>query len=452
MSRIPIIAIVGRTNVGKSTLFNRLSEANKALTSPIPGTTRDRSESDCFWQGNIARIIDTGGIDLKGNDPFDRDIREQVKIAVADADVILFLVDVKTGPQPDDRALAKTLRSSKKPIFLLANKADTPSLRRKAESDEWKALGLGMPMAIAAHQGMGTGDLLDVVWKKLIEIGRPPVEVSEVVPTRLIVVGTPNVGKSTLLNAIVGHKRFITSPVAHTTREPNDTRVEVDGKSYILIDTAGIRKLAGVRKRGGMEFAGVMKTLGMLPQTDVALLVIDVNADIGVQEKKLIEKIVESNVGIVIVANKWDLTKFKTPATQNEYLAYLAEELPFIPWAPVIFTSALSGAKVEKVLETASHVHNERYKQIDEKEIWLFMKKIMKQHQPSRGKGVKHPVILRFRQTGVAPPTFSLTVKGQRADSVHPSYLRFIENRLREEYGFDGSPMVMHAKAERRFA
>ncbi|MEK9130962.1 MAG: ribosome biogenesis GTPase Der [Patescibacteria group bacterium] len=450
--KAPVIAIVGRTNVGKSTLFNVLAEASKALVSAIPGTTRDRSEADCFWQGLIARVVDTGGIDLKGTDVFDRDIREQAELAIDTADLILLVVDTKTGPTPDDRALAKRLRDSRKAVMLLTNKADNAPLRKKAIGEEWKALGLGQPLAIAANQGSGVGDVLDLAWTTLKKIDKPPVEVSDVTPTRLMVIGTPNVGKSTLLNALVGSKRFITSTVAHTTREPNDTKIEVAGKTYILIDTAGIRKLSGVRKRGGMELAGVMKTIHLLPQCDVALLVIDVSAEIGVQEKKLIEKIVESNVGIVIVANKWDLAKNKTSTTQNEYLSYLAKMLPFIPWAPVVFTSALSGAKVEKVLEAASHVHDERYRLIDEEEVWAFMKSIMKQHQPSRGKGVKHPVILRLRQIKVAPPTFSLTVKGQRADSLHPSYLRFIENRLREKYGFDGSPIVILAKAERRFA
>ena len=450
--KTPIVAIIGRTNVGKSTLFNRLAEASKALVSAIPGTTRDRSEADCFWQGKIARVVDTGGVDLNGGDTFDRDIIEQAEMAMKSADVILFLVDTKNGLAPDDRALAKRLRDTQKPVLLVANKADTAPLRKKAANESWKALGFGLPIAIAANEGSGIGDLLDEIWSTLKKIDRPPVDVSEVTPVRLIVIGTPNVGKSTLLNALVGEKRFITSPIAHTTREPNDTKIEVGDKTYILMDTAGIRKMAGVKKRGGMELSGVMKTLQLLPRTDVALLVIDVGNEIGEQEKKLIEKIVDSNVGIIIIANKWDLVTEKTPTTQNEYLRYLHTQLPFILWAPVLFASAKTGSKVEKILEVASHVLDERYRMIPEEEVWTFMKKIMKQHQPSRGKGVKHPVILRFHQTNVSPPTFSLTVKGQRADTLHASYLRFIENRLREKYGFDGTPIVINAKAERRFA
>lgn len=389
---------------------------------------------------------------MKGADAFDRDIQEQAELAITSADVILFVVDAQSGITPDDRALAKTLRASKKTVFVLANKADNAGLRKKAEQGAWKSLGFDMPFAIAANQGSGVGDVLDAVWKKLHALGRPPADVSDVVPTRIMVVGTPNVGKSTLLNALVGHKRFITSPIAHTTREPNDTKIEIGDKTFVLMDTAGIRKMAGVKKRGGMELVGVMKTLGLLPLTDVALLVIDVTQEIGEQEKKLIEKIVENNVGIIIIANKWDLVKNKTPDTQTAYLDYLAKKLPFILWAPVMFTSALTGAKVEKIFTLASKVKDERFRQIPEDEVWAFMKGIMKQHQPSRGKGVKHPVILRFRQMGVSPPTFSLTVKGQRADTLHASYLRFIENRLREKYDFTGTPIVIHSKSERRFA
>lgn len=452
---IPKIAIVGRANVGKSTLFNRLLGANKALTSPIPGTTRDRAEGDCFWNGTVARVIDTGGVNMKAIDPFDRDIREQAELAINECDLVLFLVDVKVGINPDDRMIAKRLRESKKPIILVGNKADTPALRRTVESGEWKALALGTPFAIAAHQGQAVGDLLEDVWKKLKKAKRPPVPVSEVATTRVMVIGTPNVGKSTLLNAIVGQKRFITSPVAHTTREPNDTLIEVpmkDGgtKRYIFVDTAGIRSMAGVKKRGGMELAGVMKTLKLLPHVDVAILVLDVLGEIGNQEKKIIELLSESNTATMIVANKWDLVPNKETTTQNDYLRHVAAKIPFFTYAPIVFTSALTGQHVQKLLDVVDHVQDERYKQIDEDTLNEFLKRMIKKHLPSRHKGVSHPVVLKFHQTSVAPPVFALTIKGKRADVLHPSYLRFLENQLREEFGFDGTPIRMRSRTELR--
>ena len=219
---IPTVAIVGRTNVGKSTLFNRVAESHKSLVSKIPGTTRDRNEADCFWRGKMARFVDTGGLELKQKDAFVEDIREQVSLAIKQADVIVFLVDAATGIMDDDRELAKEILSKGKPVVFVANKADNESLRARASDSGWKALGFGLPIAISAVQGVGVGDVLDVVWKGLRKAKRPPVAISEATPTRIIVIGKPNVGKSSLLNAILGEKRFITSPVAHTTREPNE--------------------------------------------------------------------------------------------------------------------------------------------------------------------------------------------------------------------------------------
>lgn len=447
---IPKVALVGRTNVGKSTLFNRLVEARKALVSEIAGTTRDRQEADCFWRGTIVRLVDTGGQDIASHDTFDLDVREQAALAVKSADLILFVVDVQTGVTPDDRTLAKALRGFKKPILLIANKCDKARDRRAAENPEWKALGHGAAIAVSSVQGAGVGDLLDQIWQMLETKGTPPSEVSDAIPTRVMVLGTPNVGKSSLLNAVIGEKRFIVSPIAHTTREPNDTLLTIEDKRYILIDSAGVRKLAGVRKRGGLEEMGVKKTLDLLPKADVVLYVLDITAPIGAQEKHLAGEIIEFRTGIIVVANKWDLVEGKTPTTQNEYLQTIAGHLPFLGFAPIIFTSALTKQHIDKIFKAVAHVQNERYRFVEEEELENFLKEVMRQHRPSRGKGVAHPKIIRFRQTRVAPPRFELTVKGGRADALHPSYLRFLENRLRERYGFDGTPIVIESKAVRK--
>ncbi len=446
----PKIAIVGRTNVGKSTLFNRMAEAQKALVSSIPGTTRDRQEADCFWRGTVARIVDTGGQDIKTGDVFDLDVREQAALATKTAEVIVFVVDAQLGVAPDDRTLAKELKKTKRPVILVANKADKQSDRKNAENPAWKALGFGTPLAVSAVQGAAVGDLLDLLWSALEKAGTPPSEVSDIVPTRVMVLGTPNVGKSSLLNAVLGEKRFITSPIAHTTREPNDTLAVINEKEYILMDTAGVRKLSGVRKRGGLESVGVEKTIRLLPEADVVLLILDVTGQIGGQEKHLAGRILEENTGIVVVANKWDLVENKTPDTQNEYLSYIAGVLPFMTFAPIVFASALTKQHVDKIFKTVAHVQNERYRFIEEAELEIFLKDVMHQHRPARGKGVAHPKIIRFRQMRVAPPRFELTVKGMREDVLHPSYLRFIENRLRERYGFDGTPIRIESKAMRK--
>lgn len=446
----PSVAIVGRTNVGKSTLFNSLAESNKALVSSIPGTTRDRHESDCFWQGHIARVVDTGGLNTEKGDPFGEEIKTQAETATKNADLVLFVVDAQTGVVPDDRELARWLKQRKKPILLVANKADNASMRNLAGSDAWKALGFGAPVPISAKQGVGVGDLLDRTWEMLRDVKHPPLEISEFTPTRVMVFGTPNVGKSSLLNAILNEPRFITSPIAHTTREPNDTLVEVDGRQYLFIDTAGLRKMGGVKKRGGFEILGVKKTLQRLPKTDVILFVIDATAPIGMQEKHLAGLILEEKKGMIVVANKWDLVKDKEPGTPQEYLRFIAAHLPFLSWAPVVFTSALTKQRITTLLELIAQVQDERYKMVPEEDLETFLKVMVQRHRPSRGKGVKHPTILRLRQVGVAPPHFVMTVKGVRADVIHPSYLRFVENQLREQFGFDGTPLHITAHAERR--
>ena len=451
MKKPPIIALVGRTNVGKSTLFNRLSEKGKVLVSDEPGTTRDRSEADCFWRGKYIRVIDTGGL-TKDADPFKDQIDAQVRKAMDEADLALFLVDTQAGLLPEDRFVADELRKKSTPTILVANKADKAELRKKAGSDEWKALGFGEAIPVSSTQGVGTGDLLDLIWDKLKELNLEPVEITDIRPTRITMIGTPNVGKSSFLNKLIKEERFIASPVAHTTREPNDVLVEHEGEQFLFIDTAGIRRISKVKKEGGLEMSGVRKSLGAIKRADIALFVIDVTQNINKQEKYLAGILEEAEVGVIVIANKWDLVKNKEPHTKDQYVGYFANQVPHLTWAPMLFTSALSGQRVDKVFPLISHVQQERHKHIHEQELWDFLKKIMKQHKPSRGKGLRHPTLIRFRQIGVAPPTFELIVRGARVDTLHPSYLRYIKNRMRETYGFDGTPIVIRRKAQKKRA
>ncbi|MFH1766515.1 MAG: ribosome biogenesis GTPase Der, partial [Patescibacteria group bacterium] len=284
----PKVVIVGRVNVGKSTLFNRLIEKQKSLVSKIPGTTRDRFEADCLWRGKIIRLVDTGGFDVDKNIKIDEEAVDQARLAIKEADAIIFVVDLTTGLQQEDRKIAKELMASKKPIILVGNKADTVRIRALSEEKEWHKWSIGTPLPISAARGSGTGDLLDKVFDALEEAGNPPVEIQDMTAIRVAVLGRPNVGKSSLLNSVVGHHRFITSDTAHTTREPNDTMIHVDGKSYLFIDTAGMRKTARMKAgESELETAGVHRSLQAIKRAHVAIFVIDISKSIQSQDKHL---------------------------------------------------------------------------------------------------------------------------------------------------------------------
>ena len=448
----PIIAIVGRTNVGKSTMFNRLLERRKAITSPIPGTTHDINFGHCHWQGRIFTVIDTAGLDLTAHDSAEAALKRQAQMAMAKADVILLLIDVRDGLMPQDRAFAKYLQKSGKRVFLVGNKADNPGARRLTDSPEWLKLGFGVPHPVSAANGTGVGDLLDVVCDSL---GEPTVDADlPEIDVRVAIIGRPNVGKSSLLNALAGEERVIVSEVPHTTKEPQDTMLTYTNeqgvvKRILLIDTVGIRKKAKVEP--GLEKLGVYMSLEELKRADVVLLMIDATEGVGLQEKRLAGYIEDHNVSVIIVVNKWDLAAEKKLGSAEEYKTHLGMQLPSYSWAPVTFIAAKNGAKVSRIVPMALDVAATRERVIPQEKLDACIEKIKKQHHAIFAKGGdrfgkkgNRPKVYGMTQIGMKPPAFMVVVHDK--ETLHPSFLRFIENRMREQFDLEGTPIRVLAR------
>jgi GTP-binding protein len=449
MPKTPVVAIIGRTNVGKSTLFNRLVEERKALVSNTPGTTRDRNEGEIFWRGKIFMAVDTGGTDSEFGMEIEKATHEQIWKAVDAADLILFVVDLKTGPMPQERELARKLKTVGKPIIVVGNKAETPNLVASVHASEWRLAGLSAPFAVSALRGTGVGDLLDLIHKELRRVKKPAIVKKEESLIRVAIIGRPNVGKSSIVNSILGEERVITSPMAHTTREPIDTLVEIDDKKYLLIDTAGLRKSARSKKAGGLEAIGVERTKETVARADVVMLVLEANEPINTQDKTIAGLLDGSKAGIVIVANKWDLVQNKNPNTINEYERYVTGMMPFVAYAPIIFTSAKTGKRIENIFSLIDSVQAARNREISDDDLEKFLRRAIAHRAPIRGKVVKPPKALGLRQTGTCPPSFAVTIKAKREDAISQSYLRYIENRLHEEFDFNGTPIIVRARLPR---
>jgi len=452
MNHIPVAAFIGRTNVGKSSLFNKVIEEQKSLVSNVAGTTRDRYEAQCIWRGRVMRVVDTGGLDVDQRDEIERNVVKQTHIAIEKADLIFFVVDLTVGPTQDDLVIAKQLLTSGKPIVVVGNKADNPAVRAAAASEAWNNWPLERPLAISAKQGSGVGDMLDAAYELLEDSGVAPVSVTAALPMRIAVFGEPNVGKSTLLNALIGEERFITANVAHTTREPNDAFVETPDGNYLFIDTAGVRKQASIHRGGDrLEKEGVRRTIEALQEVDVALFVIDVNRGITGQERHLAGVLASSGVSTVIIANKWDLVQNKKPTSVNEFERNIRQYIPHLRYAPILFTSALTGKRATTdVLKLVRTVFATRFTQLSREETRSFINRAIVRNKPTKGKGVKHPNILNFSQEAVNPPSFVINVNLPRKESLADSYVRFLENLLREYYDFTGTPIRLRIEAGRK--
>lgn len=441
----PVVALVGRTNAGKSTLFNRLIEKRKAITSSIEGTTQDINFGHCHWRDQVMTVIDTAGLDLTSQQATDENLKRQAQAAMDKADVILMLADVKSGVMPQDMALARKLRQSDKTVLLVANKADNPGLRRKALGEEWKKLGLGEPLALSAANGSGVGDMLDVVVEDLKDkglIGQPLPEPD----VKVTIIGRPNVGKSSLLNALAGEDRVIVSEIPHTTKEPQDTLLtyeDPDGttRRILLVDTVGIRKKGKVGK--GIERLGVSLSLDEMKRADVAILMIDATEGVGIQERKLAGLIEKKNVGVLVVVNKWDLAEERDLGTADSYAKEVKKDLPFLSFAPVVFASAKTGNRVGRIMKHLVDIARQREREITQEELDGFLEMLKKKHGHVIGekKDSNRPVVYGIRQIGVRPPTFM--VVGKKRETLHPNFLNFIGNRLREAFGFEGTPIAV---------
>jgi len=445
-SELPSVVIVGRANVGKSTLWNRIVEERRAIVSPIAHTTRDRNIAVARWRGRVFEMIDTGGLDVE-DDEIGRGIQRQAERAIKGADAVIFLVDGQTGVVDEDRTLAKLVKRLNKNVVLAVNKIDKPRDDAQAHERAIYGLGLGDPEPISAATGKRVGDLLDVVFSKLptpIEaVTGSPFPVPGSHPLRLVLMGRPNVGKSSLVNAILGEERVIVSPVAHTTREPQDTPFSYRDREMVLVDTAGMRKRARVER--GIEEEGLDRNRDALAKADIAFLVFDATEDPQSQDKRLAGLMEYANKGLVLVANKWDLVESKTTASTDEYESLIRQAFPFLDWAPLVFVSAKAGLRAKTLLDLALRVEDERNRIIEYNALNKFLKTVLKQKRPLASYGPKSPYIHDVAQVASAPPVFLITIRGEK-QNIHASWLKFFEKKLREKFGYEGTPIVVKAQ------
>ncbi|MSQ42353.1 MAG: ribosome biogenesis GTPase Der [Dehalococcoidia bacterium] len=426
----PLVAIVGRPNVGKSALFNRLTRTRRALVEEIPGTTRDRLYGYCEWRGRYVRVVDTGGVEGPDADPFSALIRQQVLEAIAEADVILFVVDAADGISAADEAITDLLRRSARPVLLVANKTDRQGAA--ARLDDCYTLGLGEPIAISAYHGQGIGELLDRIIELVPAIEAPEREER----LRIAVVGRPNVGKSSLVNAILGQERVIVSEVPGTTRDAIDTPFEFEGHLMLLVDTAGIRRRGKIER--GVERHAVQSAEHAIGRADVVFLIVDQGEATVAQDTHIAGIVSDHGKGLILVVNKWDLAEDRDD--RRGFASRLDRRYQFVPWAPVQFTSALTGEGVHDLLELAVHIDQVRRRRVQTSELNLMVQKAISEHGPSAVHG-RRLKVMYVTQAEVAPPTFVFFVNDP--ELLHFSYRRFLENRIRAVFGFEGTAIRM---------
>jgi len=454
MPPLPVVAIVGRPNVGKSTLFNRLVGERRAIVEDVPGTTRDRVYGEAEWNGRRFTVVDTGGLELEPGSDIEERVQDQARVAMTEADLVLFVVDAEAGLAPLDFEVADRLRRAERPVILVVNKADNP--RREAEAAEFFALGFEPTALVSAQHGRNSGDLADLIVEHL-----PPPSVDEsqkwsghqttseelsdeeleelaeadVGPPRVAIVGRPNTGKSTLVNRVFGSERMIVSETAGTTRDPIDSHVTFDGQPLVLVDTAGIRRRGSIRQ--GIERYSVLRSLKAISRADVAVLMVDATEGYTAQDAHVAGYVIDEGKGLVVVFNKWDAVE-KDGHTADEWLKALRREAPYLAWADVVFASALTGQRVERILSEALRVADERLRRVPTGELNRVIAEAVRRHPPAHVRN-RLPKVYYATQAGVNPPTFVLFVNDP--ELIHFSYRRYLENRIRAEYGFLGTPI-----------
>jgi GTP-binding protein len=425
---IPVVALVGRPNVGKSALFNRIVGRNTAIVSDEAGTTRDRHFGRADWAGRDFWLVDTGGLIEDPHHPMDLEIRRQVEQAIAEADVLLFVVDALSGLHPSDARIAEMLRTSGKQWLLVANKADDP---RSTDHYEFYSLGAGDPLPVSAVSGHGSGDLLDALVERL-----PDGTAIEEEQLAVAVIGRPNVGKSSIVNRLLGEQRLVVSEVAGTTRDAIDTPIRFHDRTFVFIDTAGLRRQS--RVEDGVEFYSALRTRRAIERADIAVLVVDATeGQMHAQDLKVAQLGWEAGRGLIVVVNKWDAAE-KDDKSAAKFEKEAVEKAPFLKFVPFLFTSAITGQRVTKILDLVLQVEQELLKRVPTAEVNDRLRELIARRQPPQAAG--REIKLNYAtQVEVAPPTFA--VFGNNPDLLQEHYVRYLHNGFREAWGFTGNPV-----------
>jgi GTP-binding protein len=434
-----VVAVVGRPNVGKSTLFNRVIGRRVAIVDARPGVTRDRNFARADWAGREFLIVDTGGITEGSDLSIDRSIRTQAMAAIEEADVILFVVDGKEGVHPFDEMIAEVLRKADTPVVLVANKLD--NLPRDDSHHDFWSLGIGEPVPVSALSGKGSGDLLDVALSSLPEAAPEDIDPNQI---RVAVVGKPNVGKSSFVNRLLGEERVVVSEVAGTTRDPIDTPMTYHGRAFVFVDTAGLRRQSKVTD--SLEYYSAIRTDRVVHQADVCIVMVDASEeDLHAQDIRIAQTAWDAGKAVILIANKWDLVEKETN-TAPDWEKRVRTRIPFLQWVPIVFASALSGQRVRKCLDLVLEVEVQRQRRIETHEVNEVIEKIVGRQPPPHFRGRK--VKIKYATQGsIAPPTFAIFTNYPKAIPDH--YIRFLHNGFREAWTFMGTPIRLHLRSSR---